>query len=156
MKYLFYLLTATILLSASCEKQNNNTAQYYIRCKIDGLDYLPNNCANCMRGQILRDTVFLMNANAGFQTVGMGLYDGNGVSAKTYLLNGRPSGSADYKHSTTTNDIYKTDSTHIGELKITFIDKMNKILAGTFSFRAYNPVQTKTVNITNGEFRLQY
>ena len=109
-----------------------------------------------MRGQILRDTVYLMNANAGFQTVGMGLYDGNGVGAKTYLLNGKPNGSADYKYSTTTNDIYKTDSTHTGELKITFIDKINKIVAGTFYFQAYNPVQSKTVNITNGEFRLKY
>lgn len=109
-----------------------------------------------MRGQILKDTVFLMNANAGFQSVGMGLYDGTGVGVKTYGLNGKFSGSADYKYSTTTNDIYRTDSMRTGQLIITTLDKANKIIAGTFYFQAYNPVQNKIVNITNGAFRLKY
>ena len=156
MRQLFYLLTATILFSASCEKQDPNPAQFYIRCKIDGQEYLPNNCANCMRGQILRDTVFLLNANADLQSVGMGLYDGSGVQVKTYFLNGTTGGSADYKNSTTTNDKFSTDATHTGNLVITSLDKGNKIIAGTFYFQAYNPVQNKTISITNGEFRLKY
>ena len=156
MRQLFYLISVTILLAASCEKQDPNPAQFYIRCKIDGQDYLPNNCANCMRGQILRDTVFLMNANAGFESVGVGVFDGSRISTKTYILNAGPSASADYDNSPQVNDIYKTDSARTGELRITTLDKANKIIAGTFYFKAYNPVQNKTVNITNGEFRLKY
>lgn len=158
MRNLLYLLTATILLGASCEKQNNNPAQFYIRCKIDGQDYWPNNCANCMRGQILGDTVFLMNANAGFQSVALGVIklDRVPIQVTTYLLNDNPQSGADYKNSTTTNDKFSTDATHTGNLIITALDKSNKIVVGTFYFNAYNPLQNKTVSVTNGEFRLKY
>lgn len=152
--FLSFLIISCFTFS-ECRKEPP-LPEFYIRCKIDGQNYLPNNCANCMRGQILRDTVFLMNANADLQSIGMGLFDGIGIRIKTYILNGTTSGSADYKNSTTSNDIYKTDLTRIGELKITALDKTNKIIAGTFYFEAYNPVQNKSVNISNGQFRLRY
>lgn len=109
-----------------------------------------------MRAQVLRDTVLLLNGNAGFQTVGLGLYDGEGIETKTYILDGKTSGSADYKNATTVDDIFKTDYLRAGLLIIISIDKSNKIISGTFHFQAYNPVQDKTVNITDGKFRLQY
>lgn len=155
MRQLFYLLTATILLAASCEKQDNNPAQFYIKCKVDGQTYLPNNCANCMRGQLLGDTVFLMNANVDYTTVLLGVTQKPNFVGGVYTLNSPSSGGA-YKNSTTTNDRFDTDATHTGQLTITSLDKANKIIAGTFYFQAYNPVQNKTVNITNGEFRLKY
>jgi hypothetical protein len=155
MRQLFYLLTVTVLLAASCEKQNNNPAQYYIRCKIDGQDYLPNNCANCMKGQLLNDTTFLLNANAGYESLGIGLFDGTGVSIKTYILDGKKA-SGDYDNSPLVNDIFKTDSLRTGQITISKLDKSNKIIEGSFYFQAYNPVQNKTVNVTNGEFRLKY
>jgi hypothetical protein len=43
-----------------------------------------------------------------------------------------------------------------GNITITTLDKTNKIIAGTFYFEAYNTVQNKTVNISEGKFRLQY
>lgn len=158
MRQLFYLLTTIILLAASCEKQDPNPAQFYIRCKIDGQVYLPNNCANCMTGQILGDTVFLLTANAGFEHVGVGIVklDRVPIAATNYLLNASPQQSGVYDNSPQVNDIFKTDSTRTGQLIISSLDKANKIVAGTFYFKAYNPVQNKTVNITNGEFRIRY
>ncbi len=158
MRNLLYLLIATVLLSASCHKQDPNPAQYYIRCKIDGQDYLPNNCANCMRGQILGDTTFLMNANAGFESVAIGVIklDKVPIAVTSYILNDNPQQNGVYDNSPQVNDIFKTDATRTGLLNITTLDKPNKIVSGTFYFQAYNPVQNKTVNITNGEFRLKY
>ena len=75
-------------------------------------------------------------------------YDGNGIQNKPYILNGKVSGSADYKNATTVDDIFETDSLRTGQLIITSINKPNKIISGTFYFTAYNPVQDKTVNIT--------
>lgn len=156
MRQLFYLLAATILLSNSCEKQDPNLAQFYIRCKIDGQDYLPNNCANCMTGQILGDTVIMLQSSRGFETVTIGVINKPKIEIAAYILNDVIASRGTYKYSTTTTDRYYTDATRTGELKITTLDKANKIVAGTFYFQAYNPVQNKTVNITNGEFRLKY
>ena len=99
---------------------------------------------------------FYINGNADFQIMGMRQYDGNGIQNKPYILNGKVSGSADYKNATTVDDIFETDSLRTGQLIITSINKPNKIISGTFYFTAYNPVQDKTVNITDGKFRLKY
>lgn len=152
---MLWLLLAPCFICSKCNKEDV-LPEYYFRCKIDSQDYRPNSCANCMKAQILRDTVLLLNGNAGFQSVGLGLYDGDGVEAKSYILNGKVSGSADYKNSTTVDDIFKTDSLRTGQLTITSVDKLNRVVSGTFNFKGYNPVQDKTVNITEGKFRLQY
>lgn len=158
MRQLLYLFLSTILIAISCEKQNNNPAQYYIRCNIDGQDYLPNNCANCMKGQLLGDTTFLLNANAGYESVAIGIIklDKTPIAVTTYVLNDNLQQSGVYDNSPQVTDIFKTDATNIGELKITTLDKVNKIVAGTFYFQAFNSVQNKTVIVSNGEFRLKY
>jgi hypothetical protein len=132
MKQLFYFLGVTILIAASCEKQNNNPAQYYIRCKIDGQDYFPNNCANCMKGQLLGDTTFLLNANAGYESVAVGIIklDKTQIAEATYALNNNLQQNGVYDNSPQVNDIYKTDAIRVGELKITTLDKAHKIIAG--------------------------
>lgn len=61
-----------------------------------------------------------------------------------------------YKNSYTTDDRFDTDVLRTGELSIIRIDKIKKEIEGTFFFQAFNPVQNKTVNITEGKFRLQY
>ena len=158
MRQLFYLFVSTILVAISCEKKNNNPAKYYIRCNIDGQDYLPNNCANCMKGQLLGDTTFLLNANAGYESVAIGIIklDKTPIAVTTYVLNDNLQQSGVYDNSPQVTDIFKTDATRIGELKITTLDKVNKIVAGTFYFQAFNSVQNKTVIVSNGEFRLKY
>ena len=111
-----------------------------------------------MGGQILGDTTFLLNANAGFESVDIGIIKLDKVPIKMteYLLNKNLQQNGTYDNSPQVNDIFKTDATRTGKLVITSLDKSNKIVAGIFYFQAYNPVQNKTVNITNGEFRLKY
>ena len=154
MKYIVFFLISIVCLSASCNKEH--LPEYYFQCKVDGKKYVPDNCANCMVAKVLKDTILLINGNKGFETVGMGLYDGTNVKIKTYLLDGNYSGSADYDNSPQVNDIFKTGSIRTGKLIITTIDKVNKIIAGTFDFEAYNAVQNKTTKISDGKFRLKY
>jgi len=108
-----------------------------------------------MRGQLLDDTVFMMNANADFQTVSVGVIQKPSITPKAYILDRVGSGGS-YKNSTTTDDVFRTNLNSNGQLIISTIDKQNKIISGTFQFQAYNPSQNKTVSITNGEFRLKY
>jgi hypothetical protein len=97
----------------------------------------------------------LLGANRGFEAVAIGIIDLTNIQTKTYELNGRRNGGT-YKNSTITNDRYDTDSLRKGNLSITAIDRVDKIISGTFHFQAYNPVQDKTVNVTDGKFRLKY
>lgn len=78
------------------------------------------------------------------------------IQSKMYVLNGHYSGSSAYDNSPEVSDIFITDSLRIGQLTITKLDKVNKIISGSFSFVAYNVEQNKTVNVTEGKFRLQY
>jgi len=153
-KCLATLALCSCFIFSKCNKEDA-LGEYYFRCKIDGELYRPNNCANCERAQLLRDTVFIVNGNAGFESLAIGIYDGNTIRAKTYLLYRIGSGGS-YKFSTTVDDIFRTDSLRTGQLIITALDKTNKIVSGTFYFKAYNPVQGTTVNITEGKFRLKY
>ena len=151
---LLYLLLASFFVFSKCNKEDA-LPEYYFRCKLDGQDYRPNICANCMRAQILGDTVFLMNGNADFQTVLIGVTQKPSFVLGNYILDSPSSGGA-YKFSTTTDDRFDTDAAHTGKVEIISLDKSKKIISGTFHFNAYNPVQDKTVNITDGKFRLQY
>lgn len=154
MRLLLFVMTAWICLAASCNKEK--LPEYYFKAKLNGQEYVPDNCANCTQGKFLQDTVLIIGGNRGFETLGIGINDGGGIKVGNYLLNETVGRRGDYKFSTTPNDRYYTDTTHTGQLTITTLDKTNKIISGTFSFEAYNAVQNKTVSITEGKFRLQY
>jgi hypothetical protein len=151
------LLSLFIVLTAS-ECRKTLTPEFYFKCKVDGQEYIPNNCANCLTCTILGDTAFILGANRGYEVVLLGKINHNGlpIIATTYLLNEIPEQRASYDNSPTVNDIFKTDASHTGALDITTLDRANKIIAGTFSFKAYNPLQQKTVNVTEGSFRIKY
>ncbi|MGN6438863.1 MAG: hypothetical protein ACTHMM_20125 [Agriterribacter sp.] len=106
-KCLAIFLLSSCFIFSKCNKEEA-LGEFYFRCKIDGESYRPNSCANCMRAQILRDTVFILNGNAGFESVGIGIYDGRTVGKKTYTLNRIGSGGS-YNFSTTVDDIFRTD-----------------------------------------------
>ncbi len=159
MKFIKTLIILFVLPSifATCKKEDSPaTNSLYFKCKLNGQDYVPSNCANCLKAQILNDTIFLFNANVGFESLGIGLHDSSKVKVKSYILDGTINGSADYDNNPQVNDIYKTDLIHKGQLNITVIDKTKKIIEATFSFNAFNPIQNATVNITEGSFRLKY
>ena len=111
-----------------------------------------------MVAKILGDTTFFLNGNRGFETIAIGIIKLNRVpiSISFYTLNDNPQQRGIYKFSTTTNDKFETDATRTGQIQILTLDKTNRIISGNFSFQAYNPVQDRTVNITEGKFRLRY
>ncbi len=157
LKILTLFVIAIITLAASCKKTTDPSPNdFYFRCKINGQTYIPNSCANCITCTIYKDSIFLLGGNAGFEAIAIGIINKPEIIQKPYVLNSNIVNGGTYKNSTTTNDRFDTDSLRTGILNIETIDKINKIISGTFSFVAYNPVQNKTVNITEGIFRLKY
>ena len=157
LKLFTLLILATIAIAASCNKTPTPAPDdFYFRCKINGQTYIPNSCANCITCTIYKDTTFLLGGNAGFEAIAIGVINKPEIIAKAYILNSNIANGGTYKNSTTTTDRFDTDATRVGQLIITSIDKVNRIIIGTFYFQAYNPVQNKTVDVTEGEFRLKY
>ena len=157
MRGLPFILTAFICLIASCNKEK--LPEYYFKCNLDGLEYIPDNCANCRTAKILGDTLLILGANRYVESIGIDVLE-YPLIAKTYVLRLRRSpgsGTADYDNTIgNPPDIFRTDTIRTGQFNITMIDKTSKIIEGTFYYDAYNPVQNKIVKITDGKFRLQY
>ncbi|MEO6869801.1 MAG: DUF6252 family protein [Ginsengibacter sp.] len=155
MKTYTLLILAIIFIAASCNKDPKPNGDF-VRCKVDGQSYKPDNCTNCTVCRIIRDTTFTFGINRGIENVGLGLNDPIGISVKAYILNDNFKNQGTYDNTIFGNDEYKTDPIHIGSLHITILDKVKKKIEGTFSFIGFSPAQNKTVNITDGEFRLTY
>ena len=157
---IFALLSLIIIaVSASCTK----TAEIaqddtYISCKINGQIYLPNNCANCAGAKLLGDTILIINSNAGYETMLIGVININGMPIVNmeYTLNDNPHYRGIYKNSTTTDDRFDTDAIRNGKILITSINKTKRIITGTFHFQAYNPLRNLTVDVSEGVFRFVY
>jgi hypothetical protein len=150
------LLSFFIILCSNNCKKAPPLGDFYFRCKVDGHDYIPNNCANCTQCDFLGDTTLILGGNRGFETLGIGLNDVSGIKPATYDLNNVLGRRGDYKNSTLVDDRYFTDSTRTGEIIINSIDINNKVISGTFYFKAYNAFRADSVNVTDGKFRLQY
>lgn len=161
MKKILFVLHALCftLIFATCKKDPTPDNNYpYFQCKINGQTYIPNSCANCAGASLLGDTTLLINGNAGFESVAMGIINvtAEPIIVTTYTLNDNPRSGGDYKNSTTPIDIFNTDRNHTGQLRIITLDKVNKIIEGTFYFKAYNTYRNDSVYVTNGKFRLNY
>lgn len=158
MKKLLPLLVLAAICSifATCKKDDTTSDKLYFKAKVNGQDYVPNNCANCLKMQILRDSVLLFNANAGYESLGLGVNEASGIQPKIYSMNGIVIGSAYYDNSPQVNDIFKTDVNHTGQLSITEVDRTKKTIRGTFFFKAFNSVHNTEVNVTEGAFHLNY
>jgi hypothetical protein len=145
------------LIFATCKKQPDTSNSFYFQCKINGQIYIPG-LGNGLTCELLADTTLLLGGNLGYQALGMGIINvtGQPILTTSYTLNYNPRYKADYKYSTTTNDIFNTDATHIGQINVTTLDKTNKIIQGTFYFKAYNAFRNDSVSVTEGTFRLHY
>jgi hypothetical protein len=129
MKKILLILSALFfaLIFVTCKKSPIPDNNYpYFQCKINGQTYIPNSCANCLTCTVYQDTIFLLGANAGFETVGIGINDNSGIKVTTYTLNDVIGRRGDYKNSTLTNDRYFTDATHTGKLTINTLDRTKK------------------------------
>jgi hypothetical protein len=90
LKILTFFIIALVTLSASCKKTTDlGPDDFYFRCKINGKTYIPNSCANCTSGKLLGDTTFLINGNAGFESIAIGIINltGQPITISTYILN---------------------------------------------------------------------
>ncbi len=154
MRQLIFFAILFLFIGASCNKEH--LPEYYFRCKVDGKEYVPDNCTNCLQANLLQDTILIVRGNRSFETLGIGINDNQSIRTTSYVLNGVIGRRGDYKFSTTPSDRYFTDSARTGRLTVTALDKGQKIVEGTFNYDAYNQVQNKTVNVTEGKFRLQY
>ncbi|MGN6438227.1 MAG: DUF6252 family protein [Agriterribacter sp.] len=154
-KCLAIFLLSSCFISSKCNKEEA-LGEYYFRCKIDGETYRPNSCANCMTAQILGDTVIMLQGNRDFEALTIGVINKPAIEATSYLLNDNISSRGTYKYSTTVNDRYFTNATHTGMLLINTLNKQDKVVSGTFYYKAYNSYTEDSISITDGKFRLQY
>ena len=83
--FLVILLLPCFLFS-KCKKEDP-LPEYYIKCKIDGIDYLPNNCANCITADLIGDTTFILGGNRDFEALTLGIQNNDGINEGRYLLN---------------------------------------------------------------------
>ncbi|MEO5908234.1 MAG: DUF6252 family protein [Ginsengibacter sp.] len=157
MKKILFILPAFFftLIFATCKKNPPPSYDFYFTCKINGQTYIPG-LGNGLTCELLADTTLLLAGNLGYQAIGVGINDYMQIRVTTYILNGIIGRRGDYKNSTLTNDRYFTDSLHTGQLNITTLDKTNKIIQGTFYFKAYNAYRNDSVSVTEGKFRLHY
>ena len=158
MRNIYFIIFTSFVLFTSCNKEH--LPEFYFKCKVNGQEYVPDNCANCTTADLIGDTTFIIGGNKGMEAIAIGVKDLNKISVKMFLLNHlnlqNKGGGAIYKNTNSTMDQFKTDSIKTGQFHITTIDKTNKIVTGTFFFEAFNAVQNKSVNISEGKFRLRY
>lgn len=150
------LISIVLLTSFHCHKKTITPGEFYFLCKLDGELYQANSCANCNVARLLGDTVFQVNANRGFETIIVGINDGEKIGVKEYFLRDLIGRQGVYDNSPEVDDIFITDEQRTGILKITLIDRVAKIVEGAFQFDAYNPKQDKVARVTQGKFRMQY
>jgi len=157
MKLLSLILLSCILLSSSCNKDKPST-DFYFQCKVDGIVYKPDNCANCETKDFTGDTSLILGANMGNEALAIGLIKSPSLTTGSYNLANPSSKFSGLFDNTIGNpsDIFRTDSIRTGVITITELDKANKIIVGTFNFDAFNIPQNKVVRITEGKFRLNY
>lgn len=159
MKKILFVLPALFftLIFATCRKNPPPTYEFYFTCKINGQVYIPG-LGNGLTCELLEDTTLLLGGNLGYQALGIGIVNKTDqlIITTTYILNDNPRFKGDYKNSTIPIDIFKTDALHTGQLKIILLDKTNKIIQGTFYFKAYNSYRNDSISVTGGKFRLHY
>ena len=150
------LLFAPLFINLKCTKDETPKG-YFFQCKLDGKLYIPDGfCSNCKDAVILNDTTLLLSGKRSIEIVLIAITDGQKIKESVYTLNNIIGRRGSYKNSFTTDDRFFTDSLRVGQLLITRLDKTKKEIEGTFYFQAYNPIQDKIVNITEGKFRLNY
>lgn len=155
-KPLFFILLTLALLTGSCKK--DRLPNFYFQCKVDGVFYEPDNCANCSTKDLVGDTSLILGAASGNESLAIGLIRSSKISTGIYILaNPNSSYSAIYDNTIgNPSDIFRTDSIRTGIINITELNRSNKIIEGTFYFDAFNIPKNKIVRVTEGRFRLNY
>ena len=157
-KHLILLLLITpLFINLKCRKDNTPEG-YFFLCKLDGNTYRAEGgaCVNCISADLLGDTLLAISGARSIEIIVIGIFERQGIKEGIYNLNNIIGRRGSYKNSFTVADRFFTDSLRTGQLTISRLDKTTKAIEGTFYFKAYNPVQDKIVNITEGKFRINY
>jgi hypothetical protein len=162
-KYLLLLILLTpLFINLKCRKDNTPEG-YFFMCKLDGNSYRAEGgaCVNCISAALLGDTLLAISGSRSIEIIVIGIIDGQKIKESTYILNNNIrnnniKGKGTYDNNYPVDDKFDTDSLRTGQLTITRLDKVKKEIEGSFYFKAYNPVQNKIVNITEGKFRINY
>jgi hypothetical protein len=165
MKNITKLLIAAVavLLFTTCTKEK--LPEFYFRCKVDGRDFKPDNCTNCSLYEVYGDTMISIGGNMGWETVAFLAKEKVRVRQNFALQLSKFNNNTDFSvgQGTYRNGIaiplshyYRTDSIKSGILNVMSIDRTNRIIEGNFHFTAYSPGLNRTVNVTDGKFRVRY
>lgn len=164
--YLFPL--AIFFLYHGCIKRPDyGTSGDYCSCYINGKRWeagCDDPFGNCFRAELdtMRNGFTLECKNNSAQTIRVVLFDSTGLdyNVGTFILNGTLKGYTYYGYVGEYSDLnksyrysYVTDSTHTGEIKVSF-DLVAKRVKGTFSFHATYTGGAEEMNVTGGEFSL--
>jgi len=163
MKYLVFSAFALALLSC---KKNDAPDQHLIawgetlQCKVDGVNWHASKdgdlFAQSVSGTLYGDSMLLLSANSGIESIGIAIYSGSISQGGPFALSGNLpyNSSAHYDNDLSTAN-FTTDSLRNGIMKCS-LDKDQSIVYGGFSFDAYHPVTHKVVHITDGFFSIKY
>ena len=164
MKPYFKFIPILIYLSSfSCGKINlkpdTPNLGYYFYCKVNGVDFYPSGKDGDIWNRSLKCTYFgnaiSINATNAPLLVAIGIWDlpnnikvmNYGYDSTNYEIRGI------YDKSFALDKYLSSDNININ---ITSIDTIQKLIAGTFYFDAYNETTNDSVKVTDGKFNLYY
>ncbi len=157
---LLILLTFTTFNSCK-EDMPQPSPGIYFYCKIDGVTFKPEFKRDWSYKSIRAKYTYwqdstvslLIGADNGDKRITLLITDNEIAINKHYLLQVNSSmNSGAYTENLLGLSTHLTDSVNTGELVLTKIDKLNKIVAGQFHFTAYDSTTNEVVQITDGQF----
>lgn len=155
-----FILTLLLITTIACKRNAPDT--FYFNCKIDGQYFEPEKPGGIgeypITAKLLyNETDLRIDVSKGIQNVYLGIKDSTQIKIQEYTLSKNLTNfsRALYQNNLSGNH-YETDSIFIGKTNIVVLDKQSMIVAGTFSFTAYNAILNDTVYITDGNFKLKY
>jgi len=165
-KILFVLPLLSILLAASCKKDDlpkaTQTGANMMAAKVDGKAWQTKACTSCIGGGTALsvnydDRIFFgISGQNRDQNIVITLVIKSLKSTGVYELTTQTNNYVQFYNS---KDIikYYTSNTNKGTITITKLDLANKIISGTFDFTAEdenNPANT--IKVTDGRFDVKY
>ncbi|PKQ66733.1 DUF6252 family protein [Raineya orbicola] len=184
-RLLAYALLFSLPSCKSCKKEVNpdplppetQTSANTFGCLIDGKPYIPDGSGGFGGAKPVTGGYLTNYCNGRELQVWIRTYRKDGWDFSIYLENvGNKTGKYPLKYTTpgaptvvcppnhaifykyispSETAVYATDSEYTGEVTITRADTVNKIVSGTFFFKARRPATGEIIEITNGRFDVQ-
>jgi len=155
-KYLLWILICGTL-SFSCKK-SATVINAGFSCKLNGTQWSPH--SDDFKNPSIQATfnnsnksLLLLGINTNTREhIGIGLYTENGITDGIYTLD-KNTAQGFYNQNATGKQF---TSENMGGTCSIQIDKPNRTISGTFSFKAIDPSTKQTVDVTGGTFNVKY